>query len=371
MEHNQTLILNRNLKSVKNILPDKYRGLEQKELEDRIKEIKNRKNDDIIILGHHYQRKEVIRFSDYVGDSYYLSETAAKREDVRYIIFCGVDFMAESAYILSGSFTTVLHPDTSASCPLANMADTENVKNAWKEITSIIPSKYIIPIAYINSDSELKAFCGKNQGVICTSSNAVNAMKWGFKNGEKIFFFPDENLGRNTSNKLGVDRDRVIIWDPDKPFGGNSKSDVNRASVILWKGFCHVHTWFKTSHIEQMRIKYPNGVIIVHPECYEDVVNKADYDGSTSFIVKYVDEAKDGSTIIIGTEINLIRRLADQYPNKRILPLARSLCPNMWKISLNDLLWTLDYLGEINKIIVPDDIKEDALISLKRMLELK
>lgn len=364
-------VLDKKVRNVKNILPDEYKRLDSSELEKRINEKKEQLKSKILILGHHYQRKEIINFSDYIGDSYFLSETASKKEDINYIIFCGVNFMAESAYILSGSSRTVLHPDTSAGCPLADMADIENVERTWNDITAICPGEYIIPVTYINSDAELKAFCGRNEGIVCTSSNAEGAIRWGFERGEKVFFFPDENLGKNTANKIGIKKDKIITWNPDEPYGGNSKNDIFKADIILWKGYCHVHTWFKTSHIEEMRKKYPDGAIIVHPECYEEVVNMADYSGSTGFIVKFVDKAPEGSTIIIGTEINLIRRLDDQYPNKRIVPLSRSLCPNMWRISLNDLLWTLDYLGEVNVINLPENIKREASISLERMLEVR
>ena len=354
-----------------NILPDDYKRLETIELEKRIRENKERLKDKIVILGHHYQQKEIINFSDYIGDSYFLADTAAKKKDVQYIVFCGVNFMAESAFILADSSKTILHPDTSAGCPLADMADIENVKKAWNEITSICPEKFVIPITYINSDAELKAFCGRNNGIVCTSSNAENAMRWGFGNGEKLFFFPDENLGRNTAAKLEIEKDKIITWDPKKSNGGNSRDSIKNADIILWKGYCHVHTWFNTSHVEKMRKNYPDGIIIVHPECFEDVVRESDYSGSTGFIVNYVQKAPEASTIIIGTEFNLVNRLALQYPTKKILPLSRSLCPNMWRISLNDLLWTLDNIGKVNVVKVPGDIKRDAAISLERMLTVK
>ncbi len=353
------------------LLPEEYRGLELPELAQRIQQKKEDYKGEMLILGHHYQRDEIIRFSDYIGDSYILAETAAKNKDIRYTVFCGVSFMAESARILAGESNIVVQPDTSAGCPLADMADIEDVEKAWKIISSAVPDADIVPITYINSSSALKSFCGENNGIVCTSSNAEKAMSWGFKKGEKVFFFPDYNLGINTANKLGIAGDRIVKWDPTQPFEGHSDEDIKKASVILWDGYCHVHTLFQTAHVKAMKEKYPDGVVIVHPECFEEVVEMSDYSGSTGFIVKYVEEAKVGSTIIIGTEINLVRRLAKHHPDKKIVPLNQSICPNMWKISLSDLLWTLDNLGNVNVVTVPDKIKENAAAALERMLELK
>lgn len=353
------------------ILPEEYRRLEHSEIVRRISEKKEQHKEDMIILGHHYQRDEIIEFSDHIGDSYVLAETAAENKEIRYTVFCGVNFMAESARILAGSFNTVLHPDITAGCPLADTADIADVESAWKVISTVVSENDVIPITYINSNSELKAFCGTNNGIVCTSSNAQKAMEWGFKKGEKVFFFPDYNLGINTANKLGLSSDRIIKWDPTQPFGGQKNEDIAKASLILWDGYCHVHTMFQPAHIEEMKKKHPGCVVIVHPECYEEVVNMSDYSGSTGFIVTYVEEAKPGATIIIGTEINLVRRLAKKHPDKKIFPLKQSICPNMWKISPADLLWTIDNLGKVNVVTVQEDIQKNALMALERMLELK
>ena len=355
---------------MKPLMPDKYRGISDQELIERIKGRKAQLGNNLVILGHHYQREEIVQLADFRGDSLQLSRNAANQKEAQFIVFCGVHFMAESAAILSAPHQCVQLPDLNAGCPMADMADIFQVESAWDQLNKICGQENITPVTYVNSDAELKAFCGRNSGSVCTSSNTPAVFDWAFSNREKIFFFPDEHLGRNTSNKKGIPRDKIILWDPEEELGGNTKTQIKNAEVILWKGYCHVHTYFKPEHINAVREKYPAANIIVHPECVEEVVDMADYDGSTGFIVRFVEEAATNSTIVIGTEINLVSRLARENPDKKIFELARSLCPNMYKINLNNLLWTLDNLGEINVVTVPEGVKAEAEVALNKMLEI-
>jgi len=349
------------------LMPDKYRQMSDQQLIEKIKVIKAELGKRLVILGHHYQRKEIVELSDFRGDSLGLSRDAARQKEAEFIVFCGVHFMAEGAAILARPYQMVQLPDLTAGCPMADMADIFQVESAWREIDKICSSENFTPITYVNSSAELKAFCGRNNGVACTSSNASSVFDWAFKRTDKLFFFPDEHLGRNTANKK---KNKVIVWDPEKEMGGNTIKQIKEADVILWKGYCHVHTFFKPEHVLAIREKYPQAIIIVHPECVEEVVNMADAAGSTGFIVNFVQEAKPGSTIVIGTEINLISRLAMEHPDKKIFELARSLCPNMYKINLRNLLWTLDNIGKINIVTVPEPIKAEAKVALERMLEI-
>ncbi len=337
--------------------------VETEELVERIRTIKKALGKELLILTHHYQRKEIIDLGDFRGDSFGLSKKAADNSQVRYIVFCGVHFMAESAAILAQPHQTVQIPDYEAGCWMADMADSHDVERAWEEIAAISPGQTIVPLVYMNSDAFLKAFCGRHGGTVCTSSNADQAMKWGFSVGPKILFFPDQHLGRNVGNQMGLKPEEMIVWDPKQPSGGNAPEDIARARLILWDGYCLVHTRFEVDHIRQMREKFPEAKIVVHPECTQEVVALADACGSTSFIVNYVRNAPPGSTIIIGTEINLIHRLAQVFPDKKVLELHRSLCPNMFKINLRNLLWTLENLGQVNVVTVPDSVKAEALIS--------
>ncbi|OQY00601.1 MAG: quinolinate synthetase [Desulfobacteraceae bacterium 4572_130] len=344
--------------------------METKQLIDKIKKRKKELGKKLIILTHHYQIKEIIDLGDFSGDSFALSAQAAKDKNAQYIVFCGVHFMAESAAILAKSHQIVQIPDVNAGCWMADMANADLLEKAWTEIISVVKEKKIIPLVYMNSDAHIKAHCGSKNGIICTSSNALKAFKWAFKQGEKIFFFPDEHLGRNTGNALNIPKNEMIVWDPEKPFGGNSKQNIKNAKVILWKGYCLVHTTFQAKEIKDMRKKYPTAKIIVHPECTEDVVGLSDAVGSTSFIVNYVKNAPKGSTIIIGTEINLIKRLELEHNDKTIMPLKNSLCPNMFKINLTNLLHTLENIGKTNIIDIKDTIKKQAKLALDRMLAL-
>ena len=340
------------------------------ELIEKIKKKKKRLGKKLVILTHHYQRKDIVDLGDFCGDSFALSARAAEDKDAQYIVFCGVHFMAESAAILAKSHQIVQIPDTDAGCWMADMADSVLLEKAWTEITSIVKEEKIIPLVYMNSDAHIKAHCGQKNGIICTSSNAPKAFEWAYKRGEKIFFFPDEHLGRNTGNTLGIPKNEMIVWDPAKPFGGNSKKSIEKAKVILWKGYCLVHTRFTTGQIKDMRKNHPEAKVVVHPECTQEVVSLSDAVGSTSFIVNYVENAEKGSTIIIGTEINLVERLGLEHTDKTIIPLKRSLCPNMFKISLENLLYTLENIGQVNIVDVEASIKKDAKLALDRMLTL-
>lgn len=341
-----------------------------KEIIDKIIRIKHDLGKRLVILTHHYQRKEIVDVGDHRGDSFGLSQRAARDENVEYIVFCGVHFMAESAAILAKPHQTVQIPDENAGCWMADMADAVMVEKAWNEVAAIVGEQNITPLVYMNSDAYIKAHCGRHGGAVCTSSNAPKAFQWAFDKKEKIFFFPDEHLGRNTGNSLGIPPEQMIVWDPEKPLGGNTEDDIKNAKVLLWKGYCLVHTRFTTDDISNMRDKFAKAKIVVHPECTEDVVKAADAVGSTSFIVKYVAQAPIGSTIGIGTEINLIKRLAVEHPDKNILPLKDSFCPNMYKINPKNLLAALENIGKTNVVTVDDDIKKDAVIALENMLNL-
>jgi quinolinate synthase len=344
--------------------------IDDKHIIEQILNIKEGLGDELIILTHHYQQNEIVNIGHFRGDSFELSKIAAADKNARFIIFCGVRFMAESAEILSQSHQTVQIPDIGAGCPMADMADIANVENAWKDVTSIIGKKTITPIVYMNSDANLKAFCGRNGGIVCTSSNAQEAFRWGFDQREKIFFFPDQHLGRNVGNQIGVPSKKMILWNPKNSLGGNTPESIKKANIILWDGYCHVHTRFRVEHVLKMREEYPDAKIVVHPECSEEVVELADAAGSTSFIVKYVENAPSGATIIIGTEINLINRLSIENSDKTVLELCYSLCPNMFKISPRNLLWTLENIGHTNVINVAKEVKSEAKMALDRMLSL-
>lgn len=335
---------------------------------ERIRTIKEQLGDKLVILGHYYQRKEILSVSDYMGDSFELARHAAQVDTAQYIVFCGVHFMAESAAILSKPNQIVQLPDLAAGCPMADMAKLSDVEIAWNTVTGHIDPKDIVPVTYMNSTAAIKAFCGKHGGAVCTSSNAKILFEWARNQGKKIFFLPDEHLGRNTARELGITPDSLIMWDPDRPDQFDS-GEVPACSVILWKGYCHVHTFFQLDHVKYIRKKFPDAVIIAHPECPEEVIEMVDYSGSTGFIEKYVREAQAGATIAIATEINMIDRLAQQYSDKKIVAVARSLCPNMFKINLPKLMETLEKPGEYNVVDVPDDVKADAHAALSTMLK--
>jgi quinolinate synthase len=339
------------------------KGLIQKQID--------RWGEKLVILAHHYQRKEIVPFGNFVGDSYYLSKMAAEQEKAEHIVFCGVHFMAESAQILSRPEQRVYLPNLRSGCPMADMAAEDQVDDAWNWLSEHIDTSGVIPISYMNSAATLKAFCGTNGGLICTSSNADRAFRWAYDRGERVFFFPDEHLGTNTANTLGIPRDQRVIFDPLNPPA--DPEPFKRAKLILWKGFCHVHTNFTAGHVDAVRQAYPDVKVVVHPECNEEVVGQADAVGSTAFIVKYVAEQPAGSVIAIGTEINLTSRLADEHPDKTIFELSGQNCPlcvNMFRTTLGDLAECLESLGEKNEILVNPKIASDARLALERMLEL-
>lgn len=337
---------------------------------EEIRKIKASMGEKLLILTHHYQREDIVDLGDIRGDSFELSKKAAADKKAEHIVFCGVHFMAEAAAILARPHQTVQIPDMDAGCPMADMANIVSVRKAWDDIAAVVDEKSVIPIVYMNSDAEIKAFCGARGGLVCTSSNTPAAFQWGFDRGEKVFFFPDRHLGTNTANRLGISPDETVVWAADQPFGGLAREDIRKAKLILWDGYCIVHTRFRPEHVTEMRTRHPDAKIVVHPECEKEVVNLADAAGSTSFIVNYVRDAKPGETVIIGTEINLVTRLASEFPDRNVIELHHSLCANMFKISPERLLYTLNHIGEHNVVDISREIKSDARKALDRMLEL-
>lgn len=337
---------------------------------ERIKEIKKDLGGRLIILTHHYQNEEIVKLGDYVGDSFGLSRTAVADEEAEYIVFCGVHFMAESAAILARPYQTVQIPDVEAGCWMADMADPVIVERSWQELNDFFGPNTITPVCYINSEAEIKAFCGRNEGTACTSSSAAAAFNWALDKRERIFFLPDEFLGRNTAYKHGIPEEEIVVWDPGLPLGGNLKKNLEKARAILWKGYCLVHTRFKVEQIEEMRATHPGARIVVHPECTPDVVAAADAAGSTEYIIRYVANSDPGDQVVIGTEYNMVHRLQLQYQDREILPLSKSVCPNMAKINLEKLCYTLEHLGGHNVVTVPEETRKDAVKSLERMLDL-
>lgn len=328
------------------------------------------------ILGHHYQRDEVIQFADVTGDSFKLAQRAAARPDAEHIVFCGVHFMAESADILTSDFQKVLLPDLQAGCSMADMASIDQVEKAWSHFEELGIDNDIVPITYMNSTAAIKAFTGRHHGTVCTSSNAETAMRWAFKQGTKIFFLPDQHLGRNTAVlQLGFTLEDCVLFDPHKPQGGNSDEAYARAKVILWRGHCSVHGRFTDQNILDIRGKYEDVSILVHPECKHDVVTNADFVGSTEFIIQTITGAQPGSRWAIGTELNLVRRLALAHPDKHIMFLDKTICycSTMNRIDLPHLVWTLENLvaGQVNNVIrVDSETSHWARVALDRMLAL-
>ncbi|MEA3499670.1 MAG: quinolinate synthase NadA [Candidatus Marinimicrobia bacterium] len=340
----------------------------------KIAKLKDKLSDKIIILGHHYERDDVIQFADIRGDSFKLSQKAAKSKDREFIIFCGVEFMAESADIISSDFQKVIIPDMEAGCPLADFASLPDVEKVWKEINSIVEQK-IIPITYINSTAELKSFVGINGGSVCTSSNASKIFDWAMERGEKIFFFPDQFLGGNTAFAKGIDKEKIILWQRNKKLGGNSKEDIINAKIILWDGYCSVHKRFKLEDIQRLRKKYPKIKIISHPECNFEVIKNSDQAGSTGQIIQAIENSPDGSIWGVGTEQHLVNRLQEMHPKKKILSLSKigNQCVTMSKNTPEKLLTVLENLDNgkiINQVIVKDEIKKYAKISLERMINI-
>jgi quinolinate synthase len=327
-------------------VPDKYRAATLPELAAIVADAKRRYGRKMLILAHHYQRLEVTEAADFIGDSYELSRVASERKDAEHIVFCGVHFMAESADILSADYQKVYLPNPLAGCPMADMADIDDVLAAWQRLVDLGLAERTLPLSYMNSAAELKAFCGRQGGLICTSSNARAAYEYIYARADKLFFFPDENLGYNVGRQMGISDDRIVVWDFRTDDGGIDPDRLRNARLILWKGHCHVHTNFRPEHVEEVRRRFPNVKVVVHPECVWDVV--------------------------VGTEINLINRMAHAHPDKRIFELSGQTCPvcaNMYRTTMADLANTVENLDVFDRIVVREEIKADARLALNRMLE--
>jgi quinolinate synthase len=353
---------------------DSYLLMPDNALDGRIASAKARLGRDAVILGHHYQRDEVIKFADFRGDSLKLSYQAAQA-DGRYIVFCGVHFMAESADILRREHQVVVLPDLNAGCSMADMADIGQVEICWSELTSLGDLK-VIPVTYMNSTAAIKSFTGEHGGSICTSSNAAAVMKWAFERGEKVLFLPDEHLGRNTGFRMGIPLGKMIVWDPYQDFGGNSPEAVRSARVILWKGYCSVHQRFTPQHVERVRREHPGIRVIVHPECRFEVAQAADQIGSTEGIIKAINAAPPGSQWAIGTEIHLVNRLGKELTDRKVMSLDPSVCvcTTMFRITPTHLLWALENLAAgnvVNHISVDERTRHYARVALDRMLGLR
>ena len=361
--------------SERQALPEAFLRLSDEEMDLRISAARSALGERLVILGHHYQRDEVITFADYTGDSLKLAQYAAAQQRADYVVFCGVHFMAESANIVGAPHQQVVLPDLAAGCSMADMAAIDQLEVCWQEMRTLGATS-VSPVTYINSTAAIKAFCVEHDGVVCTSSNAAKVMAWAWDRGEKVLMLPDQHLGRNTAFAMGVPLDEMIVWDPDLPFGGVDREAFRRARLVLWKGHCSMHTRFSVKQIEAFRQLHPDGRVIVHPECTFDVVQAADDSGSTESIIRTVKNSPEGSVWAVGTEIHLVNRLAQQVaPARTVMTLdaVGCLCSTMFRISPNHLLWALEGLvdGEVhNRIVVPEPTKTWARVALDRMLEL-
>ncbi len=362
-----------------------YKSLENDELARRIAAVREDLGSKLLILGHHYQQDEVIAHSDLRGDSLKLSQLAAQNSDCRYIVFCGVHFMAETADILAnrpekvdqrhGGRVAVILPDMAAGCSMADMAAIQQVEDAWDDLGQIIDTEKLIPVTYINSAASLKAFCGRHGGIVCTSSNAAEVLRWAFERGERVFFFPDQHLGRNTALTMGITNDQMPVWDPfADENGGNSVEAIRNSKVVLWKGHCSVHQMFKPEHVHSFRERHPDIKIMVHPECPQEVNDLADVSGSTGKILSTVEQAEPGTKWAIGTELHLVNRLKQEHPEQEIhfLSPVVCMCATMYRIDLAHLCWSLENLQAgtiVNKIDVDTETARWSLVALQRMLE--
>jgi len=356
-------------------LPDTYSSATPDDLADRIGRAKETLGSSVVILGHHYQREEVMRWADFRGDSFGLSRLAADNHQAEYVVFCGVHFMAESADILTADHQQVVLPDLNAGCSMADMADIDSVEEAWDTIAGVTDISRVVPITYMNSSAALKAFVGRNGGAVCTSSNAKAVITWALERGDKLLFFPDQHLGRNTGYQLGFGEADMKVWNPRLDMGGLDERQVKEATFLLWKGHCSVHQRFKVEHVEAARREHPGVVVVVHPECAHDVAALADQVGSTDFIIRAVEAAEPGTTLAIGTEIHLVQRLAAEHPDKTVFSLDPLICPcsTMFRIDGAHLAWVLEGLvdGEVrNRIAVDDETAKWARVALERMLEI-
>jgi quinolinate synthase len=357
---------------------EKYMAMPDAELHERIENARQILGSRVVVLGHHYQRDDVIEHADLTGDSYQLSVMASERKDAEFIVFCGVHFMAESADILGQPNQKVILPDLGAGCSMADMASVEQVEDAWEQLTEIGvigDGKTVAPMTYMNSSAAIKAFCGRNGGVVCTSSNAVPLFDKYLKEFDKMMFFPDQHLGRNTGLKFGIPLDKMALWNPHEELGGNTEEELHNAKLILWRGHCSVHGRFKPWHADQVRAETPDIKVIVHPECMYEVVEKSDLNGSTSFIINTIENSPSGSKWAVGTELNLVNRMARKFPDKEIRLLAPDLCmcATMYRIAPQNLAWALENLVEgkvVNEITVDEETKHFALVALERMISL-
>ena len=375
------------------VLPDgildfaPYRSLANEELAARVDAVRKQLGSRLLILGHHYQQDAVIAHSDLRGDSYQLSQNAAANDECRWIVFCGVHFMAETADILAngpeqlaardGERVDVILPDMSAGCSMADMAAIDQVEAAWEDLAEVIDVDEITPVTYVNSAASLKAFCGRNGGLVCTSSNARSALQWAFERKPRVLFFPDQHLGRNTSLTMGITNDEMPVWNPhDEELGGNTAESIQQSRVILWEGHCSVHQMFRAEHVHQFREQYPGIQILVHPECMQEVNDLADISGSTGKIIETVRAAPAGTKWAIGTELHLVNRLKSEHPDQDIHFLSPivCMCATMHRIDLAHLCWSLENLlagHPVNKILVDDETSRWARISLERMLQVR
>jgi len=355
-------------------LPDRYTQATPDDLARWIEEAKATLADRVLILGHHYQRDEVIRWADARGDSFKLARFAAD-SDATDIIFCGVHFMAESADVLTGDHQRVILPDLNAGCSMADMADLEQVEEAWEALGRLVDLDRVTPITYMNSSAAIKAFVGRHGGAVCTSSNARAVLEWALDLGDQVLFFPDQHLGRNTGFEMGFPADRMLLWDPRREQGGLTDDEIRGAVLLLWRGWCSVHQRFTPEHVATFREQYPDGEVIVHPECAHEVVELADRTGSTERILEWVEAAPPASVFGIGTEIHMVQRLAAEHPDRTVVSLDPLVCPcsTMFRIDAPHLAWCLERLvaGEaVNEIHVDPDTSEWARIALQRMLDI-
>lgn len=361
-------------------VPTRYLKMSPDHIESGIRYARKEIGSKALVLGHHYQREDVIRFADLRGDSYLLSKYAASAGDAKWIIFCGVHFMAETADLLTADDQHVILPNMAAGCSMADMAATEDVEDAWDELSDVLGDggdsglAELIPVTYMNSTAAIKALCGRNGGLVCTSSNADKAFDWAFARGKRILFLPDQHLGRNTGLAKGISEDEMVVWNPFKPLGGLSEDELHDAKVILWQGHCSVHTRFTVKQISEARRDDPSVNVIVHPECVREVVDAADSYGSTEYIRNTVENAPSGTSWAIGTEINMVNRLRDENPDKRIFCLDPVVCPcaTMYRIHPAYVLWVLEGIMAgvgINIVEVDSVTKRDALVAVERMLE--
>ena len=355
---------------------DRFNTLKDEDAQARIRAARAKLGDKAVLLCHHYQRADVYQHADLTGDSLKLAKLASET-DAEYIVFCGVHFMAEVADILSSDKQIAILPDLAAGCSMADMANLAKVERCWRELTEVLgnPDEVITPVTYINSAADLKAFCGEHGGIVCTSSNAGTIAKWAFDQRPKVLFFPDQHLGRWTGHQMGFPMDEMVVWDPDLEMGGLTPEQIKKARILLWKGHCSVHQMFQKSHIDAFRAKYPNGKVIAHPECNFEVCAASDYVGSTEHIVKTIKEAPEGTRWLVGTELNLVDRLAKEVlPQNKIVQFMATticMCSTMQRIDPQHLAWTLENLAEgkvVNQIKVPEHEAKLAKLALDRML---